>query len=50
MIPSEVADIATLIFPHWTELDECDEEARKEIVAAAYCIYEAGYRLPVTND
>lgn len=47
MIPSEVGAIADLIFPDWADLDADDPgEARSfsEIIAAAYRIYDAGYR------
>lgn len=45
MIPSEVAAIATLIWPGW---EETDSEASKEVVAAAWRIFRAGYRQPAT--
>ncbi len=41
MIPSEVAAIATLIWPDWGDLDDDDSN---EVIAAAYRIYNAGYR------
>lgn len=41
MIPSEVADIATLIFAHWAT---AEPEAQSEILDAAWRIYKAGYR------
>jgi hypothetical protein len=41
MIPSEVAAIATLIWPDWADLEG---EDHREILAAAYRIYNAGYR------
>lgn len=47
MIPVEIADIATLIFDGWPELDEDqegDREALRSIFAAARRIHEAGYR------
>jgi hypothetical protein len=43
MIPSEVAAIANLIEPKWAEIDD---EASNEVIAAAYRIYDAGYRKP----
>lgn len=49
MIPTEVADLATLIWPHWAEMDDDDGEdkvALKQILDAAYRIYTAGYRRP----
>lgn len=42
MIPSEVAAIATLIWPDWADLEEDDCH---EVIAAAYRIYNAGYRI-----
>jgi hypothetical protein len=43
VIPSEVADIAELIAPGWGDMDD---EASSEVIAAAYRIYNAGYRRP----
>ncbi len=42
MIPSEVSDIATLI---WPEFDfDVRDDASKEVLAAAWRIYNSGYR------
>ena len=41
MIPPEVAAIADLIFPKWPE---ADEQASAEVLAAAWRLYNAGYR------
>ena len=41
MIPTEVAAIATLIWPDWADLPNEDSN---EIIAAAYRIHNAGYR------
>jgi hypothetical protein len=41
MIPTEVAAIADLIFPQWTETDDI---ALNEVLEAAWRIYRAGYR------
>jgi hypothetical protein len=41
MIPSEVAEIADLIWPSWGDLPEEDV---REIIQAAYRIWNAGYR------
>jgi hypothetical protein len=41
MIPPEIAAIANLIWPNWDVL--VDEDAN-EVIAAAYRIYNAGYR------
>ena len=52
MIPSEVAAIATLIAPGWPDLDDDNQEeaaALREIIAAAYRVYHAGYRCPQEN-
>jgi hypothetical protein len=49
MIPVYIADIATLIFDGWPELDEDDKgdrEALRSIFAAAHRIHNAGYRKP----
>lgn len=43
MIPSEVAAIADLIWPDWSNTD--DDLARSDVLAAAYRIFNAGYRL-----
>lgn len=43
MIPPEVAAIAYLIFPQWTETDDL---ALNEVLDAAWRIYNAGYRKP----
>jgi hypothetical protein len=45
VIPQEVADIASLIWPYWPD-DDQDDEDTKQIIAAAYRIYNAGYRKP----
>ena len=42
MIPSEVVAIADLIAPGWCGMDD---QASAEVIAAAYRIYNAGYRL-----
>lgn len=50
MIPVEVANIATLIWSGWPELDENnkdDREALRSIFDSARRIYDAGYRKPV---
>lgn len=47
MIPSAVAALADLIWPHWDQLDEEDKEekmALDDILAAAWRVYNAGYR------
>lgn len=41
MIPSEVGAIAYLIYPQWTETDD---ETLQEVLAAAWRIFNAGYR------
>lgn len=41
MIPSEVSAIANLIFSDWRITDDL---ASKEVLAAAWRIYNAGYR------
>ncbi len=41
MIPKEVADIADLIFPGW---GQADDDTSREVLEAAYRIYNAGYR------
>ncbi|HEY8751624.1 MAG TPA: hypothetical protein VIM11_26820 [Tepidisphaeraceae bacterium] len=46
MIPTEVANIASLIDPDWPE---CDEADCKVIIEMAYRIYNAGYRKPVSH-
>jgi hypothetical protein len=43
MIPTEVAAIATLIWPVWRDSD--DEEAVGEVIASAWRIHNAGYVL-----
>ena len=43
MIPLEVAEIAVLIWADWNDLPADD---RKEVLAAAWRIYNAGYRKP----
>jgi hypothetical protein len=43
MIPTDVAEIATLICDYWSELDD-DDPTFKEIIKAAYRVYNAGYR------
>lgn len=45
MIPSEVGDIADLIFPQWRESD-----AENEVLTAAWRIYNAGYRKIEQSD
>lgn len=53
MIPTEVADLATLIWPHWADLDEDDADdkiALREIIAGAYRIHNAGYRKPCDHQ
>ncbi len=49
MIPTEVAAIARLIWPNWADLEDDDSN---EVIAAAYRIYNAGYRQaePVKPD
>jgi hypothetical protein len=47
MIPSEVAAIATLIWPDWGNLEDEDSN---EVIAAAYRIYNAGYRIPQESE
>lgn len=42
MIPIEVAEIAELIWPDWSDVD--DAKSRNEILSAAWRIYNAGYR------
>jgi hypothetical protein len=42
MIPTEVAAIATLIWPDWADLEEDDCQ---EVIAAAWRIHKAGYRV-----
>jgi hypothetical protein len=49
MIPTEVALIATLIWPHWAELDDDDPEekaALNDVLSGAWRVYNAGYRKP----
>lgn len=41
MIPKEVAEIADLIAPGWSEMDE---ETSGEVIRAAYRLHNAGYR------
>ncbi len=41
MIPKEVAEIADLIDPRWSDDDNAN---RGEVLKAAYRIYYAGYR------
>lgn len=41
MIPPEVAEIAGLIFPEWTETDDL---TCNEVLESAWRIYHAGYR------
>ena len=41
MIPVEVGNIASLIFPEW---GDADEDVFKEVIDAAWRIYNAGYR------
>lgn len=43
MIPSEVAAIAYLIFPAWTDTNDI---TLNEVLEAAWRIYNAGYRIP----
>jgi hypothetical protein len=43
MIPAEVGEIATLIWIGWADLPD-EDEAQKEILAAAWRIYASGYR------
>lgn len=38
MIPSEVSDIADLIFPHW---QEAEESVQRDILASAWKIHNA---------
>jgi urease accessory protein UreH len=45
VIPSEVVDIADLLAPGWAEEDE---EFQCEVLAAAWRIYNAGYRREVS--
>ncbi len=47
MIPSEVAAIAELICPGWTDGDDI---TLNEVMEAAWRIYNAGYRLPQENE
>lgn len=47
MIPSEVAAIADLIAPGWGEMED---DASREVIRAAYRIYNAGYRLTLHPD
>ncbi len=44
MIPSEVAALAELICPGWTDGDDI---TLNEVMEAAWRIHNAGYRLPV---
>jgi hypothetical protein len=53
MIPPEIADLATLIFAGWPELDEDDKEDRealRSIFASARRIHDAGYRKPPAEE
>lgn len=47
MIPSEVAEIAELICPGWSD---ADDPIRHEVLDAAWAIYNAGYRKPQTSS
>jgi hypothetical protein len=53
MIPTEVADIANLIWPGWSDID-CEnpenESMFSEILAGACRIYNAGYQLTADNS
>lgn len=44
MIPSEVAAIATLIWAEWANTD--DDDARQQVIDAAWRIHNMGYRRP----
>ena len=41
MIPHEIAEIADLIAPGWSEMDD---DVSNEVIAAAYRVHNAGYR------
>jgi hypothetical protein len=47
MIPSEVAALATLIWPDWADLEE---EDCREVIAAAWRIHNAGYRVAAKTE
>lgn len=40
MIPADLADLAALIYPEWTDLDEVDY---RDLLAAAQRILDAGW-------
>jgi hypothetical protein len=51
MIPPEMAELATLIFDGWPELDEeNDREALRSIFAAARRIHDAGWQRPQVTE
>lgn len=43
MIPTEVAEIATLICDFWRDLDD-DDPVFKDVLNAAWRVYNAGFR------
>lgn len=47
MIPTEVAAIADLICADWPEIED---DAADEVIAAAWRIYHAGYRIEQPAD
>lgn len=47
MIPSEVADLADLIWPGWRDVDDI---TFSEVLEAAWRIYNAGYRKVISED
>jgi len=47
MIPTEVSDLADLIWPNWRELSG---NSRNDVLDAAWRIYNAGWRKPETEN
>lgn len=47
MIPVEIADLMTLIYPDWPDLEDdmpTDRDIFRDVMATARRIHEAGYR------